>query len=174
MYLLTLLVTFPLSLFGYSLGIASRAGKVGIRQPGWFDIGLILVVWAAIGYSRSQVDFSPLLFLFLWVAVGMILGLMISLVKFNTQAKQLSVVEPQIEKRVSAKHFQTWRKFMFKIGTFQSQVFLGIFFLIVFGPVALVVKAFSDQLHIKRSESGSNWVARKKAPAKLEDFKRQF
>ena len=174
MYLIALLVTFPASLFGYSLGLTSRAGRARMRKPSWFDIALILVVWAAIVYSRSRVDFSPLLFLFLWVAAGMILGFMIRPVKVHSRAEQLSIVEPHIEKRISIKHFRNWRMFMFNIGNFQSQIFLGILFLVVFGPIALAVKAFSDPLHIKRTGSGSHWAPRKKAPAELEDFKRQF
>jgi hypothetical protein len=174
MSLIALLAAFPASLFGYSLGLAIRAGRACIRKPGWFDIALILVVWAAIVYSRSRVDFSPLLFLVLWVAAGMILGFMIRPVKVHSRAEQLSIVEPHIETRFSIKPFRTWRMFMLNIGNFQNQIFLGILFWVVFGPIALAVRAFSDPLHIKRSGSGSHWAPRKKASAEPEDFKRQF
>jgi hypothetical protein len=86
----------------------------------------------------------------------------------------MSIVEPRHENKPSEfKRGKAFREFSAKIGTFQSQVLLGLLFLIVFAPVALAVRVFSDPLKIKKPGRGSLWSLKTKIAPDLELFKRQ-
>lgn len=175
MHFLAALAMLLLSLVGYSLGVVLKSGKVGVRKPHALDLVLVVLMWAGIVYSRSQVSFSKWVLFAAWVVAGLLLGLAVTAIKGYSQAERMSVVEPRHEKKPSEfiNRGKAFRAFSAKIGTFQSQVLLGLLFLIVFAPVALAVRFFSDPLKINRPGRGSLWSLKTKIPPDLELFKRQ-
>jgi len=61
------------------------------------------------------------------------------------------------------------------MGGFQSRILLGLFYFLVVTPFGLGVKAFSDPLHLRRTEGPSNWIPRNDTtPAHLDEAKKQF
>jgi hypothetical protein len=174
LYFLAALAMLLLSLVGYSLGVVLKSGKAGVRKPHALDLILVVLMWAGILYSRSQVSFSKWVLFAAWVVAGLLLGLAVTAIKGYSQAERMSIVEPRHENKPSEfKRGKAFREFSAKIGTFQSQVLLGLLFLIVFAPVALAVRVFSDPLKIKKPGRGSLWSLKTKIAPDLELFKRQ-
>lgn len=174
MHFLAALAMLLLSLVGYSLGVVLISGKAGVRKPHALDLVLVVLMWAGILYSRSQVSFSKWVLFAAWVAAGLLLGLAVTATKGYSQAERMSIVEPLHEKKPSEfKRGKAFREFSAKIGTFQSQVLLGLLFLIVFAPVALAVRFFSDPLKIKKPGRGSLWSLKTKIAPDLDLFKKQ-
>jgi hypothetical protein len=109
------------------------------------------------------------------IAGGFALGFAVSLAAGASRSPSASVVEPHLDApKIKGRRFRAWRTFSYKVGTFQSQVFLGLIFTIVFAPIGLAVRLFSDPLGIKPKPGGTHWSPRKPSPSSIEDFKRQF
>ncbi len=52
-----------------------------------------------------------------------------------------------------------WKAFGHMVANFQSRVLLFVFYFIVLGPFALVMRVFSDPLHLRPS-AGTRWLER--------------
>ena len=171
---LATLATLLLSLVGYSLGTVLKSGKAGARKPLARDVILVILMWVGVLYSRSRVSFSKWILFAAWIVAGLLLGLAVTAIKGYSEAESRSAVEPSHEKKPSEfKRGKAFREFSTKIGTFQSQILLGLLFLIVFAPIALAVRFFSDPLKIKTPGLGSHWALKTKIAPDLELFKRQ-
>lgn len=174
MQFLAVVAALLLSLVGYSLGVVLRSGKGGARKPLALDIILVLLMWAGIIYARGHVSFSKWILLAIGIAAGLLLGWIVTAVKGYSAAESMSVVEPVHAKMPHAtKRFKAFRDVSYKIGTFQSLILLGLLYLIVFAPVALIVRFFSDPLKIKGMGRGSNWSPKADIAPDIELFKRQ-
>ena len=174
MRFLATLAALLLSLVGYSLGVVLKSGKAGVRKPLTLDVILVILMWAGIIYSRSQAAFSKWLLFGIWIAAGLLLGWIVTAVKGYSAAEQTSAVEPiHVKKAAEAKRGKAFRELSMKIGAFQSQILLGMLFLIVFAPVGLAVRIFSDPLKIKGPGGDTHWSPKPKIAADLELFKKQ-
>jgi hypothetical protein len=172
---LATLAVLLLSCSGYSLGVVLKSGKAGVRKPVAVDVVLVILMGIGVVYSLSQAVLSKWIWLPIWIAAGLLIGLIVTAIKGYSQAEQMSAVEPNVEKRpLTSKRMKALREFSFKIGTFQSQILLGLLYLFGFGIIGLAVRFFSDPLRIKRSSQGSHWTPKPDVPADLEHFKRQF
>jgi hypothetical protein len=60
------------------------------------------------------------------------------------------------------------------MGSFQTRIFLSLFYFVVVSPFALVVKALSDPLRLKHRPAPSFWLEKGPSPSDLEESKRQF
>jgi hypothetical protein len=171
---LAIIAVLLLSLVGYSLGNVLRFGKKPVRKPVAGDILLVILMWASVIFTRSRLPVSKWLMLAAWIAAGIVLGYLMSLLlgysksedRAASQAHPLTPGEPR-------KRFRAWRELSTKLGTFQSQIFLGLLFLIVFAPVSLGVKLLSDPLHIKIAGTDSHWFPKAPVAPDIELFKRQ-
>ena len=174
MQFLALLAALLLSLVGYSLGVVLRSGKAGARKPLALDILLVAVMWAGIIYARSHVAFSKWILLGIGIAAGFLLGWIVTAVKGYSEAESQSAVEPVHAKAPHAyKRFKAFREVSYKIGTFQSLIFFGLLYLVVFAPIALIVKLVSDPLKMKGLGRGSNWLPKADIAADIKLFKKQ-
>ena len=52
--------------------------------------------------------------------------------------------------------WQKWKTVAQKIGDFQARLILGVFYFVLLAPFALVLKLFSDPLHLKIKNA--RWV----------------
>jgi hypothetical protein len=52
-----------------------------------------------------------------------------------------------------------WKAFGHKVATFQSRVMLFVFYFLILGPFALVMRAFSDPLEL-RAGTARGWLER--------------
>ena len=79
------------------------------------------------------------------------------------------------EKLLLRKIWDGWKKIARKIGDFNARVILTIFYLILLMPFALLVKAFTDPLEIKKN-SKKGWHLREENPdiTPMERAVRQF
>jgi ABC-type transport system involved in multi-copper enzyme maturation permease subunit len=163
-----------LSLVGYSLGNVLRFGRKPVRRPVTGDILFVILMWAALIFAGSRLAMGKGLWIGIGIAAGLILGFLISLIlgysRSEIQAAAHAHPAAPTEPR---KRFRAWRELSSKLGTFQSQILLGLLFLIVFAPVALGVKLFSDPLHIKKSGTDSHWLPKAPVASDIELFKRQ-
>jgi len=174
-HVLALIALLLLSLFGYSLGVVVRAGKSPVRKASVFDLLAVAVLWAAAIFARGRIGLGPWLMVLAGIAAGFVLGFAVSLAAGASGAVSMSVVEPHLDApKVAGRRFRAWRRFSYKVGTFQSQVFLGLIFTVLFAPVGLGVRLFSDPLAIKAKAGGTYWSARKPSPGGIEESKRQF
>jgi hypothetical protein len=171
---LATLAVLLLSLVGYSLGVVLKSGKTGVRKPVAPDVLLALLMWAGILYTRSQVELSTWILFGIWIAAGILLGWIVTAVKGPSAGDQGAAVEPvHVKKHGEFKRWKAFREYSMKIGAFQSQILLGMLFLVVFLPVGLAVRLFSDPLKIKGRGGDSHWSSKAKIVPDLELFKRQ-
>jgi len=64
-----------------------------------------------------------------------------------------------------------WKKFGRAIGNFNARVLLTLLYAVVILPFGLVVRAFSDSMHIKKSPE--KWFDHPPIPNTLEEARRQ-
>ncbi|HKD86452.1 MAG TPA: hypothetical protein VKB58_17015 [Terriglobales bacterium] len=72
---------------------------------------------------------------------------------------------------VKAKLSAGWKKFGHAIGNFNARVLLTLLYSIVILPFGLVVRAFSDSMHIKKRPE--KWFDHPSIPNTLEEARRQ-
>jgi len=164
-----------LSLTGYSLGAVLRFGKKPSRKPAAWDVLLVLLMWAGVVAARIARPVDKWLMLAFWIAAGAVLGFLMSLIlgysKGEAQAAALAHTVGPVD--APRKRFRSWRDLSAKLGTFQGQILLGLLFLVLFGPIALAVKLFSDPLHVKKVGTGTHWFPKASIAPDIELFKRQ-
>jgi len=68
--------------------------------------------------------------------------------------------------------FSKWKLISHKAGDFQANVFLTVFYFTIFAPFALIFRAFSDPMKIKRPPAG--WEKRDQAADTLDNAREQF
>jgi hypothetical protein len=168
------LAVLLLSLVAYSLGNVLRFGRKPVRKPVVGDILLVILIWAALIFSAGRLVKGKWALLGIGIAAGFLLGFLMSLVLGYSKSE----VRAGAEARPGApagprRRFRAWRELSSKLGTFQSQILLGLLFLVVFGPVAIGVKLFSDPLHIKKSGTDSHWLPKDPVASDIDLFKRQ-
>jgi hypothetical protein len=172
---LSIIAAILLTLFGYAAAAAFRAGKKGVRKPGAFDLAVVAILWAGVLFGRGRTDMNGWLFVLVAVAAGFLAGILVGLAKGYSEAeRQASVVEPHLEKLQAVRRFRKLRAFLTKAGTFQSQILMGLIFLVVLGPVGLAVRLFADPLRIKKRGGDSHWIARPDVPADLPSSRKAF
>lgn len=76
-------------------------------------------------------------------------------------------------KQLLAMLWDRWKKFARRLGEFQSRLLLTILYLILTGPVAMILRPFSDPLRLKTQKRDSYWLEREGAPSSLEEARRQ-
>lgn len=163
-----------LSLVGYSLGNVLRFGRKPVRKPVTVDILFVILMWAALFFAGSRLAIGKWGLLGVGIAAGIVLGFLMSLIRGYSKSEVQSAAQAHpAAPTESRKRFRAWRELSAKLGTFQSQIILGLLFLIVFAPVAVGVKLFSDPLHIKKSGADSQWHPKKRVASDIELFKRQ-
>jgi hypothetical protein len=171
---LAILATLLLTLVGYSVGVVLKSGKTGVRKPAVLDLALVVLMGAGIVLSSTRTGLSRGLLLAVWVGAGFLIGGLVTAVKRPVADGQASAVEPKLEpERAPRKRFRVWREWTAKIGSFQSQIILGILFLIVFAPVGLTVRLFGASRRPGSGAGGSHWTSKTSRPADIELFKRQ-
>ncbi len=67
-----------------------------------------------------------------------------------------------------------WRAFAQALGDFQGRIILTLFYFIIVAPGGLIVRAFSDPLHLKHVPGRSMWVTHRSEPPTLDDARRQY
>ena len=169
------IVLIPLSLVGYSVGAVSKAGKAVVVKPQIIDLILISGIWAAAIYSRIVLDLNKWLIILIWVALGIIIGILAVWSRKLPQEKALSNAgSKETAKGLLMKLWQSWGNFSKRMGNFQGRIFLSLFFFVVVSPFALAVKMFSDPLRLRNRGNESHWLTKMTTEIDLEQFRRQF
>jgi len=180
MEVISYIVLLLLSLLGYSIGAAIKAGKSADLKPRIADVVLIPVIWAAAVYSRLALDWNKWLMILIWLALGIFIGLIAvwppkALHKATSGEKVLTGAKSVDSSRNLFKRlWNKFKDFMNRAGSFQSRIVLSLFFFIVVTPIALAVKASSDPLKIKHEDTDSHWLSKAKIENNLEQFRKQF
>jgi hypothetical protein len=96
-------------------------------------------------------------------------------VQAQPQVLQLAVGEINEPNRSALRRFwESWKRVARKIGDFQARLLLILFYFVILGPFALVVRWGSDPLAMKRGTS-KGWQPREeKNEAPTERARRQF
>ncbi len=72
------------------------------------------------------------------------------------------------------KIWKIWLTLGIKIGNFNSQVLMTIFYLIILFPVGIVIRTISDQLNLKKSTEKSGFNKWKYETENLQEARRQY
>lgn len=64
-----------------------------------------------------------------------------------------------------------WMKFAYALGDFISSVFLTVFYFTIFAIVAIPYKIANGSF---RAPKRTNWTEKKKTPASLEEFQKEY
>src|SRR2546425_4413826 len=95
--------------------------------------------------------------------------------QIHSRAIQIPVNEIEGQKRSARRHFwELWKRAAKKIGDIQARILLTVFYVVILGPFALVIRHASDPLGLKAGRP-RGWTARidrKEDPMKraLEQF----
>lgn len=71
------------------------------------------------------------------------------------------------------KIWHKWKRIAELVGNFQAKILLTILYFLLFAPVAVGVKLFSDVLRLKLRKT-SYWILREMETPKIENARRQF
>jgi hypothetical protein len=178
MQVLSLIILVMLSLVAYSGGAAAKAGKRSDLKPKLIDLALVLLIWTAAVLTRASWRTASWRLIAVWIVVAAFAGfLAVSLRRLpalpKTALDEAAPVPPSAPKRT----WQAWAAFSRRMGSFQSRVLLSLFFFIIVTPFAVLLKAVSDPLRIKRRTAdarASFWLAKREATLSGDEFRRQF
>jgi len=173
--ILAALAILLLSLTGYSLGAVLRFGRRPSRKSSAWDFPAVLALWAGVAAGHYGLRAGKWPLLGFGIGAGLVLGFLMSLVlgysRGEAQAAALArTVGPADAPRG---RFRAWRELSGKLGAFQGQILLGWLFLLLFLPVSLAVKLFSDPLGTRNAGAGSHWSPKVPVASDIELFKRQ-
>ncbi len=169
------IVLILLSLVGYSVGAAGKAGKSVQLKPQIIDLILISVIWAGAIYSRIALDLNKWLVILAWVILSSLIGVL-AVWPRKLPEEKASITKGQIVTAMNPlrKLWQSWGNFSKRAGNFQSRIVLSLFFFILVSPFALAVKMFSDPLGIRYRSTESHWLLKMGTEISLGQFRRQF
>ena len=92
------------------------------------------------------------------------------------RAKELGPVRPGVRDargRWSAA-WEAFKRFARKVGDFQARLLLSVFYFLVVGPHAVLMKLFADPLGLRETQSKC-WIERSRPePKTLDEIRRQF
>jgi hypothetical protein len=162
-----------LSLLGYSIGAISVAGKSRDLKPVISDLVLVILIWAGAIYSRAALHVNRWLLILILLIAASFIGMASVLLRWHS----LRIIgNASKEPATSAnKHvYRPWRSFSLRLGSFQSRILLSLFFFIFITPAAILVKAFSDPLKIKKHDEASSWLSKEEIETDLKQYRRQF
>ncbi len=72
-----------------------------------------------------------------------------------------------------ARVWEGWKAVARRVGEFQSRLVLTILYLILIGPLAVLLQAFSDPLRLKAQKKDCYWLKRDVNLSSLEEARRQ-
>ena len=173
MEVISIIALLLLSLLGYSVGAVALAGKSRDLKPMIIDLVLIGLIWAGAIYSRLTWQFDKWLLILISMVVAGCVG-MISMIPRKSSLRIVKAQPAQIPQTMKRRPLMAWRAFSLRLGTFQSRVWLSLFFFILISPAAVLVKLFSDPLRIKRYEKTSHWIPKEAVESELDQYRRQF
>ena len=173
MSVLSFMALILLSLLAYSGGVVGKAGKSSDIKPQIIDLFLILIIWAGAIYSRLTFRFNKWLLILIWIVVSALIGILSAWPR-KARGNKPKIISKEISPNLLKHIWQAWKAFSLRLGSFQSRVWLSLFFFIFISPAAVLVKAFSDPLGIKKCGKVSHWLPKKDLGSDLEQYRRQF
>ena len=163
------IVLMVLTLVGYSLG-AAIGGRGRIPAPGLLDLGFIILLWVAALFSLP--------YLGRWLAIGGWLAIagLLAFVWISGRRSRFPLEPsspPSLEANPLKRLWASWGRLARRMGNFQGRVLLALFYFSVVMPFAILVRWFSDPLHLRR-QAGSFWLDRLPAIDEGETMRNQF
>lgn len=164
-----------LSLAGYSVGAAGKAGKQIELKPKIIDLVFVVAIWAAAIYSRMTLNLNKWLLILIWLILAFITGVLaLSLRELPEKTESHRKDFPTKQENIFKRQWQSWNDFSKRMGAFQSRIILSLFFFVLVSPFAIAVRMFSDPLRLKYRRLASWWIPKKETKNELEPFRRQF
>jgi hypothetical protein len=172
---LSYIILLLLSLAGYSAGATSQAGKYVELKPQIIDLLVVVAIWTGGIFSRIALDLNKWLLIFIWVIISISIGFLAVLPRNLSKVETLSKGERKSTSRnFFGKLWPSWKNFSKRMGSFQSQILLSLFFFLFISPFALAMKMLSDPLKIKEKSTKSYWLEKTEKKLDIDEFKRQF
>ena len=159
-----------LTLAAYSAG-AVLSGRGKAVTPTLADLGSVIVLWAIGLAGRDPLG--------RWPAMAAGAGGGLAAGAILAALRRSSYPEARREARQKAaghlrRAWDTWKRFAADLGSYQSRIWLALFFFTVVAPFGLLTRLFSDRLLLKPPSEGSLWSAWNRADRELEYGERQF
>ena len=170
---LSFIALILLSLLAYSGGAVGKAGKSLDIKPQIIDLFFVLIIWAGAIYSRLTFRFNKWLLILIWAVLGAIIGILSAWPR-KARGNKPKITSKETSPNLLKHIWQSWKAFSLRLGSFQSRVWLSLFFFIFVSPAAVLVRLFSDPLGIKKCGKVSHWLPKKEIGADLEQYRRQF
>ena len=177
---LSLTALIALSLVGYSAGAVSKAGRSAQLKPQIIDLVLIAVIWAGVVYLWASFEPYRWLMILPCAFLSMIAGILAVLPRklpreTVTTGKVLGMEKREVTPgNLLQRLWRAWQDYFSVVGSFQSRIFLSLFFFIVVTPFALPAKAFSEPLRLKHRRHQSHWLPRTASKVDLEQSGKQY
>lgn len=177
---LSLIALIALSLVGYCAGAVSKAGRSAQLKPQIIDLVLIAVIWAGVVYLWASFEPYRWLMILPCAFLSIIAGILAVSPRKLPQAavtteKVLDTKKQEVTPgNLLQRLWRAWQDYFSVVGSFQSRIFLSLFFFIVVTPFALAVKAFSDPLRINYRGNESHWLPKTVSKADLEQSGKQY
>jgi hypothetical protein len=161
-----------LSMVGYSAGalIAGRKRKVTPSLP---DILVLVTMWGVALLTRGWMS-NKWLALCLWVAVGLLMGIVMILFQRKTYPLERKNINMPTNLGSWKYLWEGWKVFGTRLGNYQSRILLGLFYFPVIIPFGIIVRLFQDPLQRKVHQAESRWIPRDKSNFDIETIQRQF
>lgn len=159
-----------LTMVGYSIGCVLPGKKYEVTAE-LFDGGTIVVLWVgALVFSFEEKWFS----IFLWFGIGILIGLLITLVVRSTLPPADIEVLIEKKKNVFQKLWVEWKIFAFRMGNFQGRLILLLFYFTIVTPFGIINRFSRDPLYLKKPSGDSFWFTLTPPEKKIEDARRQY
>jgi hypothetical protein len=178
MEMLSIIILVMLSSAAYSAGAAAKAGKRSDPKPKLIDLALVLLIWTAAVSTRASWHAASWRLIAVWIIVAGLAGYLAVSWRRLPALPKIALDDAALVPSSAAKRiWRAWAAFSRRMGSFQSRVFLSLFFFIIVTPFAVLVKIISDPLRIKARTAdarASFWLAKREATLSGDEFRRQF
>ena len=175
MSILPAIAALLLSLAGYSIGTVTLFGRGATVRPTAIDLLVVGVLWACVIYSAVTLSTNKWILLAGGIAAGLAFACVLALIRGgSSMGNQVAHPGGFANEAHHRQKFRAWREFSNKIGTLQSQILLGLLFLLIYAPFAIWVKSFLDPLHIRKSVASTHWSPKAQVASDINVFRRQY
>jgi len=147
-----------LNMVGYSSGAVLGAGRRATAPRIW-DLLVLVLFWIAALSTRDALGRWAAILVWLLVALA-VSALLAPLRRDPSLTEPRSHAETEPTPSGPFGHaWAAWKRFALRMGNFQGRLLMALLYFVAVTPVAVLTRAFSDPLALRRP-TGSFWMRR--------------
>lgn len=156
---LSIIALVLLTVVGYSAGVVLAAGRA--VAPRLVEFLIVVLLWAGALAVRDELG--------KWRALAAGAGAALLLGLMAGHGLRRSALRQKGEALDGS-----WRRFTLDMGNFQGRLLMGLFYFVVLAPFALLSRARTDALRLRRPSMQGYWRPRTDEVLNLPGAKRQY